>query len=144
MKVSQDQRPLTDEGRTAGDPKPETADGATGAILNAAQLRWVKISIIVMTAMFAVGIPLLIGRIIYLARSGGTPAPVAASLPAALVDAARVPLPEGATVRGVSLAGSRLAVHFVTVSGTEEVHVLDLQSGQVINRTEFVRPRGRF
>ena len=121
---------------------PDAKANLEGALLSASQIKWVKVAIGIMTALLAVGIPVLIGRVIYLARYGSTPAaatPVAADGP--LAATARIALPQGADVKSVSLSGSRLVVHHAGAGGREEIVILDLTSGAVVSRVELTRGR---
>ena len=125
----------------AGAPTP-----IPGALLNDAQVRWLRQAVIVMTTILVVGIAALIGRVIYLARGGGRQAAsAAASEPAALPLLAqmRLSLPPAAEVRGVTAAGSRLAVYYSSPAGGEAIAVLDLATGRVVSRVTIDRDKPR-
>ena len=98
------------------DPTAENQATIEGAILSATQTRWVKIAIGIMTALLAIGIPVLIGRVIYLARYGTNPS-VTSAQPAtepSLAATSRLALPAGAQIKTLTLSGARLAVHHST------------------------------
>jgi hypothetical protein len=121
-----------------------TAPGATqGALLSNAQIALLRRAVIIMTTLLVAGVLLLIGRIIYLARGPTTQAASAASMNAAtapgLLANVRLPLPAGAEIRQVSLAGSRLAVHHSQTGGGETITILDLATGAVVSRVAVER-----
>lgn len=126
-------------------PDPATAQGTSidGAILSATQTRWVKIAIGIMTALLAIGIPVLIGRVIYLARYGANPqlTTVQSTIEPSLAATARLNLPLGAQIKSITLSGSRLAVHHGSDGGREEISILDLTTGAVLSRVELTRGR---
>jgi hypothetical protein len=125
------------------DPTADNQATIEGAILSASQTRWVKIAIGIMTALLAFGIPVLIGRVIYLARYGANPAvtSVQPALEPSLAATTRLALPPGAQIKTLTLSGSRLAVHHASDGGREEILILDLTTGTVISRVELTRGR---
>ena len=103
---------------------------AAGAIAgpSAAELRLqrnLKIVVIVLALLLAAGLATGIGRIIYLASAPGAQQIGRGSVPAEL----SMQLPAGAEVRAISVAGDRLAVHYVA-AGREGISVVDLRSGK--------------
>ena len=102
-----------------------------------AQLRILKIAVVVMGVILVLGFAAVIGRIAYLVtRSGKTPATPSTMIAKDL----RLPLPEGAAVRSLALSGDRLAIHFETPAGAG-VAILDLLTGEPVTRIELV-PHG--
>jgi hypothetical protein len=97
------------------------------------QLRILKIAVVVMGIILVIGFAAVIGRIAYLITKGGTAQPPAAH---ALAKAARLPLPAGAVVRSIALAGDRLAVHYDTPAGAG-VAILDLLSGEPLAHVDL-------
>jgi hypothetical protein len=97
------------------------------------QLRILKIAVVVMGIILVIGFAAVIGRIAYLITKGGTAQPPAAH---ALTKAARLPLPAGAVVRSIALAGDRLAVHYDTPAGAG-VAILDLLSGEPLAHVDL-------
>ena len=53
------------------------------------------------------------------------------------MDAAQLALPEGATVKSLSLSGDRLAVHY-EAGGKDAIAILDVASGAVLRRYDVV------
>ena len=102
-----------------------------------AQLRILKIAVVVMGVILVLGFAAVIGRIAYLVTRSGKP-PAAHS--AAIAKDLRLPLPEGAAVRALALSGDRLAVHFDTPAGSG-VAILDLLTGEPVTRVDL-GPRG--
>lgn len=100
-----------------------------------AQLRILKIAVVVMGVILVLGFAAVIGRIAYLVTRTTKPA-----ASAAIAKDLRLPLPEGAAVRSLALSGDRLAVHFETNSGAG-VAILDLLTGEPVTRIELV-PQG--
>lgn len=100
-----------------------------------AQLRILKIAVVVMGVILVLGFAAVIGRIAYLVTRTTKPA-----ASAAIAKDLRLPLPEGAAVRSLALSGDRLAVHFETNSGAG-VAILDLLTGEPVTRIELV-PHG--
>ena len=115
------------------DPEPRP-------LLSDDQIRWVKRAIIIMTTMLAIGIPLLIGRIIYLARNDAPAPPTALDRPnQALLPQHSLSLPAGAIIRSVSQYGPNLILHHVEPGGTEAVTILDLVTGRIASRIDIRR-----
>jgi hypothetical protein len=100
-----------------------------------AQLRILKIAVVVMGVILVLGFAAVIGRIAYLVTRTAKPA-----ASAAIAKDLRLPLPEGAAVRSLALSGDRLAVHFDTHAGPG-VAILDLLTGEPITHVQLV-PRG--
>lgn len=121
-------------------PTTESANGGDQpAFLSDQQIRTLKISVIVMSAVLLVGFAVVIGRIVYLLNRS----PKDAVAPAVTTTTAGPPvdiaLPQGATVRNIALSGNQLAVHFEGPEGPG-VAVVDMTSGQVIRRIS-IRPQ---
>lgn len=95
--------------------------------------RNLKLAVIAMGVLIVLGVLTVIGRIIYLASRGGAQS----ASTSALATAPRLSLPAGATIRSLSMAGDRLAVHFDAASGSG-IAILDLASGKVLSRVELV------
>lgn len=100
-----------------------------------AQLRILKIAVVVMGVILVLGFAAVIGRIAYLVTRTAKPA-----APTAIAKNLRLPLPEGATVRSLALSGDRLAVHFDAHAGAG-VAILDLLTGEPVTHVQFV-PHG--
>ncbi len=101
-----------------------------------AQLRILKIAVVVMGVILVLGFAAVIGRIAYLVTRTAKPAAVSAAIAKDL----RLALPEGAAVRSLALSGDRLAVHFDTHAGAG-VAILDLLTGEPVTHVQLV-PRG--
>jgi hypothetical protein len=116
-------------------------DGKMAGEMSEGGVRALKFAIVAMGVMIVVGLLAVIGRIVYLA--GKNPRPPAASTVAAGVSGAPLSaqisadLPQGATVRSLSLAGDRLAVHYEAPNGGG-ILVIDLVAGQVASRIGLV------
>lgn len=92
--------------------------------------------------MLVAGVALLIGRVIYLARQGGTQAASAAATsvePATLLAQARLVVPTGAEIKSISLSGAHLAVQHQGPGVELGIVVLDLSTGQIISRISIDR-----
>jgi hypothetical protein len=114
---------------------PEQANGRmTGIVLGERQVRMLRIAVIAMGVILVLGFITVIARIVYLVNRGSETT-TAVSQP--VRDAARLALPAGASVRHISLAGQRLAVHYDGPSGSGIV-ILDLQTGNPVSRVEIV------
>jgi len=113
----------------------EEPDGKmTGIVLGERQIRMLRIAVIAMGVILVLGFITVIARIVYLVnRSGETTTTVSEPMQ----QAARLALPAGASVRNMSLAGSRLAIHYEGPTGGGIV-ILDLQTGKPISRVEIV------
>lgn len=117
-----------------GGPAEEPGAQMTGIVLGDRQLKMLKVAVIAMGVILVLGFITVIARIVYLVnRSSETT--TAVSQP--VQQAARLALPAGASVRNMSLAGSRLAVHFEGPGGSGIV-ILDLQTGNPVSRVEIV------
>jgi hypothetical protein len=121
------------------DENPSAAGTTQGALLSDGQIALLRRAVIIMTTLLVAGVLLLIGRIIYLARSPTTQAASAANMNAPLLADVRLALPAGAEIRHMSLAGSRLAVHHAQTGGGETITVLDLASGAIVSRVSVER-----
>jgi Family of unknown function (DUF6476) len=111
-----------------------TSDSAAadGGPLGPAGVRALKIAILVMTVLLVLGVLGLIARVIYLANR-----PSAQATAARIAASGTLPLPAGATVRSLSLAGDRVAVHYDTPSGSG-IAILDLVQGNMLARYTIV------
>lgn len=116
------------------DDGAEPTDQPAGLVLGDRHVRMLRIAVIAMGVVLVLGFVAVIARIVYLVNRGGETAP-AVSLP--IREAARLALPAGASVRNLSLAGQRLAVHYESPGGSGIV-ILDLQTGKVVSRVEIV------
>ena len=104
--------------------------------LSETHVRWLKIAVVVMGLMILTGLAAVIGRVIYLA--GGAQRQAQTVAPASSRGApARLALPAGATVRQVSLAGDRMAVHYDSPTGGG-IAVVDVATGAVLQRIDLV------
>jgi len=97
--------------------------------LSPGAVKALKIAIVVMGIMIVLGVLAVIGRIVYLAGSGGQQGAVV-SKPG---PDARVGLPAGAQVRQMVLEGNRIALYHDGAGGPG-ITVIDLTTGQVLNR----------
>lgn len=117
-------------------PAAATADPFTPA-----QMRALKIAIVVMSVILVLGFGAIIARLYYLATQPASSAPgVAGRISGVpLTPEISLALPAGAQVRTMSLAagGDRLAVHFEAPTGPGIV-VLDLPSGKVASRVRLL------
>ena len=111
---------------------PVTAQNGTDPF-TPRQLRVLKIAVVVMGIILVVGFAAVIGRIAYLITKGGTVQPPAVH---ALAKAARLPLPAGAVVRSIALAGDRLTVHYDTPAGAS-IAILDLATGEPLAHVDL-------
>ena len=119
-----------------GGPAEEPGGQMTGIVLGERQLKMLKVAVIAMGVILVLGFATVIARIVYLVnRSGDTETTTTISQP--VQQAARLALPAGASVRNMSLAGSRLAVHYEGPAGGGIV-ILDLQTGKPVSRVEIV------
>lgn len=116
---------------------PGTGDAADGGGLGPRGVRALKISIVVMSLMIAAGLLAIIGRIFYLASKPARPAVATMTSGTALSPQIRAELPAGAAIRSMALGGDRLAVHYDAV-GTSGILIVDLATGTVASRVEFV------
>ena len=116
---------------------PEQTDGKmTGIVLGERQIKMLRVAVIAMGVILVLGFITIIARIVYLVnRSSDTGTATTVSQP--IRDTARLALPPGASVRHISLAGQRLAVHYESPGGSGIV-VLDLQTGKPVSRIEIV------
>jgi hypothetical protein len=102
-----------------------------------AQLRILKIAVVVMGVILVLGFAAVIGRIAYLVTRSGKPPATQSGAPAKDL---RLSLPEGAAVRSLALSGDRLAVHFDTHAGAG-VAILDLLTGEPVTRIDLAPQR---
>jgi hypothetical protein len=124
-------RPMTEP--SIDETKPQ------GALLTDEQIKRLKVSIAVMSALLVIGIITLIGRVIYLASAKGDgaatgAAPVATNQPATapLLSEATLPLPTGARLVSAQLQTNRLLAHYTGAAG-DGLLVLDLSTGRVLS-----------
>lgn len=105
-------------------------------VLGDRHIRMLRFAVIAMGVVLVLGFVAVIARIVYLVnRSSDTASAPAVSQP--LKDAGRLALPPGASVRTMSLSGSRLAVHYDGPSGSGIV-IMDLATGAPASRIEIV------
>jgi hypothetical protein len=124
-------------------PQPKVAAEPTAAEgFTPAQIRTLKIAIVVMSIILVVGFCAILARLFYLASRPSPPATSAAIAtlhpPSPLMPDIALALPPGANVRAMSLApaGDHLAVHFDAPTGAEIV-ILDLRSGKRASRVRL-------
>lgn len=122
----------------SGRPTTGSAAADTGP-LGPAGVRALKIAIAVMGLMIVLGVLAVIGRIFYLASSKRTQTPQAVQ---SIAPEATLALPEGASVRSISLAGNRLAVHYAAPTG-EGIAVVDLQTGRTVSQVSVASTPAR-
>ena len=116
--------------------EPIEAPDPAALVLGDRHLRTLRITVIAMGVVLVLGFGAVIARIVYLVNRGSdTESTTAISQP--LKDAARLALPSGASVRTLSLSGSRLAVHYDSPTGSGIV-ILDLATGTPASRIELV------
>ncbi|MGH6814293.1 MAG: hypothetical protein ACREC6_01165 [Hyphomicrobiaceae bacterium] len=108
---------------------PDDAPAAGGA-LKSGQVRALQIAVVTVNILILIGLIAVFARMFYLSSqpSGKVPA---------WVPEARLALPAGAAVHGVSLSGDRLLVHYGTADGGRNVAILDLPSGKVLTRVDL-------
>ena len=105
-------------------------------VLGDRHLRLLKFAVIAMGVVLVLGFVAVIARIVYLVNRGSeTTATAAISQP--IREAARLALPAGASIRNLSLSGSRLAVHYDSPKGSGIV-IMDLATGAPASRIEIV------
>ena len=120
-----------------------TADGGDDAAgPETAQIRALRIAVIVMSLLLIIGFITVIARIIYLASKPAAQASALATPGAALAPDIVLELPKGAILTGTSLAGNRLAVTFSAPSGPG-IAVLDLETGRVLSRDKLAPDSGQ-
>ncbi|PPD30425.1 MAG: hypothetical protein CTY20_03175 [Hyphomicrobium sp.] len=119
---------------------PSATNASNGDIFNdPVFLRNMKIAVVVMAVILILGFIGIIARIFYL--SSRLPPPQSAQQPplsagaAQIAASAKLELPTGANMRSVSLAGTRLAVHYEGPSGSG-IAIVDLETGRTISRVE--------
>lgn len=111
-----------------------------GTVFTPRQVRILKIAVILMGILLVGGFAFVLAAIVYQASR---PAQDKGAVRAELLDGQRIlnmdlPVPAGATVTGLALDGSRLAV--TTGGGEPEIMVIDLASGEVVARLRL-KPR---
>lgn len=114
-----------------GGPAEEPGGKMTGIVLGERQIRMLRIAVIAMGVILVLGFITVIARIVYLVNRSNETTTVVSH------QAARLALPAGASVRSMSLAGHRLAVHYEGPGGGGIV-ILDLQTGKPVSRVEIV------
>lgn len=117
------------------DDPPEPADPAA-IVLGDRHIRMLRFAVIAMGVVLVLGFVAVIARIVYLVNRGSDTA-VTPALSQPLRDAARLALPAGATVRTLSLSGTRLAIHYEGPGGSGIV-ILDLATGAPASRIEII------
>ena len=93
-----------------------------------------KIVVTVLGAAIFFGLATVVGRIIYLANSPERQAAVAA---AKAPQSGRLALPPQAVVRGMTMSGNRLAIHYEAPGGAG-IAVLDTSTGALVSKVELV------
>jgi hypothetical protein len=126
---------MRDDGAASAEASTEPSSGQpTGIMLGDRHVRMLRIAVIAMGVVLVLGFVAVIARIVYLVNRGGETVPVASQ---PIQETARLALPAGASVRHISLAGQRLAVHYEG-SGGSGIVILDLQTGKLVSRVEIV------
>ena len=122
-------------------PPEGTSGRPQGTLLDDDQIRWLRRAVVGMTAVLVAGVIVLIGRVIYLARGSGTQAASGMSIGGQplLLPEVTLPLPPGATIKAVSMGGSRLAVTHALPGGDDEISVLDLVTGKRVSHVTIER-----
>lgn len=90
--------------------------------------RNLKILVTAMGVLILLGLAAIAVRVVYLA---GQPPPATLSPKHTLA------LPDGAAVRSLAMAGSRLAVHY-TAPGGDGIAILDVETGRLVSRVHIV------
>lgn len=128
-------------------PVPHAADRAEAAVRNRKE-RVLVFIVAFLGLLIVAGIAAVVLRIIYLsANPAANPAAppglqqgsveIGPRTQLGAVDAAQLALPEGATVKSLSLSGDRLAVHY-EAGGKDAIAILDVASGAVLRRYDVV------
>lgn len=112
----------------------EALPPSSGPLIDDNQIQWLRRIVIGMTAVLIAGFVLLVGRVIYLARSSGTQA--VATQPALLPEI-RAVLPASAIVKSISATGSRVAILHASPGKAEELSILDLTTGRIVSHVTF-------
>jgi hypothetical protein len=116
--------------------------------LDPAQARMQRILKIVVASLGAM-ILLILGIIVVtvLGRMGSAPddeqvavAPVEQQMPDATVASGLVTLPEGGTVKGMTMGGGLLALQVITPDGGSQIIIIELATGAVKGRLTLVEP----
>jgi hypothetical protein len=118
-------------------PEPDTDAPEAGVFMDP-RIRLLRMIVIGMGVVLVVGLLVVIVRIVQLTSRVQSDTPAAATLVKGDV---RLPLPAGATVQHVSMAGTRLVVHYDAPAGAAIV-ILELATGAVVSRIAIV-PEGR-
>lgn len=125
--------------------QPPTKDSEED-IADTPQIRALRKAVIGMALLLVVGFVAVIGRVVYLVSrppaqasavvqaAGGPAGGTSAASP--LQSEAALDLPADASIRGLSLAGDRLAVHYSSPRG-DGISILDLASGRVVSRVKI-------
>jgi hypothetical protein len=116
------------------DDGSEPSETPTGIMLGDRHVRMLRIAVIAMGVVLIVGFVAVIARIVYLVNRGSD---TGTTISQPIREAARLALPAGASVRHISLAGQRLAVHYEGLGGSG-ILILDLQTGKPVSRVEIV------
>jgi hypothetical protein len=125
-------------------PKTGVADveAASAGQFSEPQMRMLRAAVIGMAILLVVGLFTLIGRIIYLAKSGGATSPnttvSAPPSPRTLAPEVRVALPAGAMIKATTISGDRLTITYSDTSGDGLV-IVDLTTAQVVSRIRIER-----
>lgn len=128
-------------------PVPHAADRAEAAARNRKE-RVLVFIVAFLGLLIVAGIAAVVLRIIYLSANPAANPTAPPGLQQGSVeigprtqrgamDAAQLALPEGATVKSLSLSGDRLAVHY-EAGGKDAIAILDVASGAVLRRYDVV------
>lgn len=115
-------------------PPSQSAAADTGP-LTPAQVRWLKIAIVVMAIMIVAGILGVVARMFYLAstRSPQASRASAATTIGTIAPEAKLQLPSGAIIKSMTMDGARLALQYDAPSGAG-IAIVDVASGRVVSR----------
>jgi hypothetical protein len=116
---------------------PETAI-TTKEPFTPAQIRALKIAIVIMSIILVLGFTAILARLFYLAKQPPTAVSPARAPIAALMPDIDLPLPQGAQIQSVSLTstGDLMAVQFNAPAGAGVV-IVDLASGKIVSRVRL-------
>lgn len=120
-------------------------DGSVKPMFTDAQMRKLRVAVIVMGVVLLLGFAVVIGRIVYLLNRGSAStaertAPAASPSAVAAMALSSLTLPAGAVVRSLAVSGNQLAVHFDGPAGGG-ILIVDVASGRTVRRIDIVTER---
>jgi hypothetical protein len=127
--------------QTVGTTTEAAAPPSSDNHFSETQMRMLRAAVIGMGIILVLGVLALIGRIAYLAKSGGTttnPTTSASTIPLKLAPDVRVALPVGAVIKSTSVTADRLTVAYSDAIG-DGLFIVDLTTGQILSRVRFER-----